>query len=352
MKKKDIGQGVPVSTVAAQLKLEIVGNKDALLQGLTAFDTPLKGHIAFSAEQRLEKLKKQLIDTPLAALIVHSSIDCGALPPGIAYIGASDPMRSFIDVVPFFFEPYPRTASISPKASVSSTAKLGENVFIGDFVSIGDGCTIGDGVTIHPNVVIYHEVRIGAGTVIHSGAIIRERIEIGAGGLIQPNAVIGADGFGYIPDPAEGIRAVPQVGMVRLGAKVDIGANACVDRGAFSDTILGQGTKLDNLVQIGHNVRVGSYTIICGGTVVAGSTEIGNQVTIGGNSAIAGHIKIHDKVRLAGHSAATSTLEKGDYGGFPAMPVSVWRRQVASLRKLPELFSRAGRIKQEKDVED
>lgn len=351
MKKTDIGQGISLADLLKHLNLPHTGNDSTKIVGLTSFEVPLKNHIAFSTEKRTDKLKRLLTDSPLAALVVHSSITVSELPPSIAYLQVGDPMRAFIELVPLFYQAYPRNG-VSPRAAIHASARIGDNVTIGDFVSIGENCVIGDNATIYAHVSIYADVTIGAGTVIHSGAIIRERCEIGAGALIQPNAVIGGDGFGYIPDPQEGIRAVPQIGRVKLGNRVDIGANACVDRGAFSDTVIGQGTKIDNLVQIGHNVRIGAFTIICGGTVVAGSSEIGNQVTLGGNTAIAGHIKISDNVRIAGHSAATHSIkEKGDYGGFPAVPVSMWRRQVASLRRLPELFGRRKKSSLQSDEE-
>ena len=150
-------------------------------------------------------------------------------------------------------------------------------------------------------------------------------------------AIIGADGFGYIPDPQHGVRAVPQVGTVALANRVEVGANSCIDRGAFGKTQIGLATKVDNLVQIGHNVQIGQFSFICGQAAIAGSAILGNQVTIGGNTGVSGHLTIADKVRVAGNSGVTSSLDQsGDYGGFPAQPASLWRRQVAALRRLPE----------------
>ena len=255
--------------------------------------------------------------------------------------------------MPLFYQPYQNSNAISPRAAVAASAQIGKGVSIGDFVSIGEGCIIGDNVTIYPNVVVYPEVKIGPGVTIHAGAIIRERCELGADVIIQNGAVVGADGFGYIPDAQQGVRAVPQVGTVALAPRVEVGANSCIDRGAFGKTQIGLATKVDNLVQIGHNVRIGQFSFVCGQVAIAGSAVLGNQVTIGGNTGVSGHLTIADKVRVAGNSGVTSSLDKsGDYGGFPAQPAAAWRRQVAALRRLPERMALLRSTKAGKNDQD
>lgn len=340
MKKKDLGAGIVLSDIARHLNLPITGSPDIQINSISSFDSGTAGSIAFSTETSTRRLATSLASSQIAALVVHERINLAELPPSISYLVSPHPMRSFVDMVPLFFQAYPRTAAISPLASIHPTARIGKNVSIGDFVSIGTDCVIGDDVTIYPQCVVYPEVQIGDGATLHAGAVVRERCIIGPQVILQNGSVVGADGFGYIPDPKEGVKAVPQVGSVVLSPRVEIGANACVDRGAFGDTTIGLATKIDNLVQIGHNVRVGQFSFICGGTAIAGSVEIGNQVTIGGSSAVAGHLKIHDRIRVAGRSGVTSSLEQsGDYGGFPAVPASQWRREMAGLRRVPELIS-------------
>ena len=175
--------------------------------------------------------------------------------------------------------------------------------------------------------------------MVHSGACIREGCEIGDYGIIQNGAVVGSEGFGYVPDLELGLRHVPQTGNVKLEARVDIGANTCIDRGTAGDTHIHLGSKLDNLVQVGHNVSIGSHSILCGQVGIAGSVNIGEQVVLGGNSGVADHVDIVSGVRVAAKSGVIADIdEKGDYIGFPAQKASTWRRQLVNLKNLPKIL--------------
>ena len=356
MKKKDVGSGIALTQIAELIGAEIIGSKDPVVSCMCSFDTPEQGAIAFSAEKSARRLIDLLPKSPIVALIIDPAINVEKLPKHISYLKAARPFASFIDLVPLFYTNYERPAGISPLASVNPSATIGKDVSIDAFVSIGAGCVIGDGTTIYSHVVLYPEVTVGKNVVLHAGAIIRERCILGNDIIVQNGAVIGGDGFGYIPDAKLGVRSVPQVGQVRLADKVEIGVNTCVDRGAFGDTTLGFNTKIDNLVQIGHNVSIGQFSFVCGQTAIAGSAKIGNQVTIGGSSSVAGHLEICDSARLTGHSSFTNTVRvAGDYGGFPAQPVMKWRRQTAALRRLPSLIAelrKSGLIKKQDEEEE
>ncbi len=356
MKIKAIGSGIALKQIAELIGAEVIGSKDSLVTCVCSVESPVQGAIAFSTEQGERRLIEQLPASPLVALVIDSKVNTAVLPQHITYLKVARPFASFIDLIPLFYENYERPAGISPLASVHPSATIGADVSIDAFVSIGAGCKIGDGCTIYSHVVLYPEVTLGENVVLHAGAIVRERCILGNDIIVQNGAVIGGDGFGYIPDAKVGIRSVPQVGQVQLADKVEIGVNTCVDRGAFGDTTLGYNTKIDNLVQIGHNVSIGQYSIVCGQTAIAGSVKIGNQVTIGGGSTVAGHLEICDSARLAGHSSFTHTVRvPGDYGGFPTQPVMKWRRQTAALRKLPALIAelrKSGLIKKQQLAED
>jgi UDP-3-O-[3-hydroxymyristoyl] glucosamine N-acyltransferase len=260
----------------------------------------------------------------------------------LAGIFVEQPQAAFIALLPKFFQPYSTAGGISPKADVAASAQIDPSASIGAFTVIGEGVVIQAGVVIHPHVVIYPGVTIGARTVIHSGAVVREDCVIGENSVIQNGAVIGGDGFGYIPVPGQGLVLVPQVGSVVLGSRVDVGSNSCIDRGAIGPTTIGTGTKIDNLVQVGHNTTVGSHSILCGQVGIAGSATIGNRVTLGGSSGVADHVTIVDEVRCAGWTGVAQDLtEKGDYAGFPAVPASEWRREVATIRSLSRLKKRS-----------
>jgi UDP-3-O-[3-hydroxymyristoyl] glucosamine N-acyltransferase len=341
MKKKHLPGGLPLNDIYEALNVPLQAKSIVKINGLCPYEQGEIGCIAFCSDTNVKRIAKVLNDSNLAALLVNSNIETSELPQKISYLKVADPMRAFIQLVPLFYEPYPTTGAISKSAVIHPSASIGKGVTIGDFVSIGANCVIGDFVTIHAQVVLYPDVKVGGGTTIHAGAIIRERCEIGEQVIIQNGAIIGADGFGYIPDKQDGVRAVPQVGIVSLAPRVEVGANSCIDRGAFGMTQIGLATKIDNLVQIGHNVRIGKFSFICGQAAIAGSAVLGNQVTIGGNSGVAGHLEISDNIRVAGNSGVTSSLDiSGDYGGFPAQPATIWRRQVAALRRLPERLTR------------
>jgi UDP-3-O-[3-hydroxymyristoyl] glucosamine N-acyltransferase len=171
--------------------------------------------------------------------------------------------------------------------------------------------------------------------------IKEEDVVLKEGVVIQNGAVIGADGFGYLPDPEKGLIPVPQVGNVTLCRAVEIGANTCIDRATLGTTFIDMGSKIDNLVQIGHNTKVGKHTIICGQSAIAGSSKIGNQVVLGGNVGVADHTEVADGCRFGAFSGLHGKYEiKGDYAGNPAMPASTYRRVVTLIPKLPELFKK------------
>jgi UDP-3-O-[3-hydroxymyristoyl] glucosamine N-acyltransferase len=220
-------------------------------------------------------------------------------------------------------------ADVAPDAAVGPQALVEAGVTIGSRASVGPGCVVMRGASIGP------DSRLVARVTLYPGVVLGSRCTVHAG------AVIGADGFGFAPD-RDGYVKVPQVGGVRIGDDVDIGANTTIDRGAIEDTVIEDGVKLDNLVQIGHNVHIGAHTVLAGCVGISGSTTIGKRCMIGGASGTVGHIELGDDVLVTGMTMVTRSLkEPGIYSaGWPAVPAAEWRKTVARVRRLPSLERR------------
>lgn len=216
--------------------------------------------------------------------------------------------------------------SIGPYVVLGSAVELGEGAVLHAHVVVGDGCLLGARVELHPHVVLYAGVALGERTVVHAGT------------------VLGADGFGYATVHGTHHK-IPQVGGVTIGADVEIGALSAVDRALLGQTVIGTGTKIDNLVQVGHNVQVGERSLLCGQVGIAGSAKIGSGVVLGGRAGVADHLELGDGARVAAASVALESVPAGSsVAGSPAMPLSAWRRQQAIARRLPELWNRLRRI--------
>ena len=236
------------------------------------------------------------------------------------------------------FEPEPPyfESDIHPTAVVNKTAKLGNGCKIGANSYVGKNVTIGDNVVIYPNVSIFDNTSIGNETIIWSGTVIRERSEIGSQCIFHSNVSIGADGFGYRPSiDGRGLVKIKHIGNVVIGNAVEVGANSCIDRGKFSATILGDGCKIDNLVQIGHNSVLGKCCIIAGNSGLAGSVTLGDGVIIGGGASIKDHVTIHSGATVGGGSGVISDVEAGKTViGYPACDSREKMKQWVALRKL------------------
>jgi len=225
--------------------------------------------------------------------------------------------------------------NIHPTAVIDESASFGNNVRIGAGSYIGPNVVIGDNVTIYPNVTILDECSIGKNTTIWPGSVIRESCHIGNHCILHPNCTIGSDGFGFRPCPEKGLVKIPQIGNVIIGNNVEIGANSCVDRGKFSSTIVGDGCKIDNLVQIGHNSKLGKFCIMAGNSGLAGSVTLGNGVIIGGSASIKDHVTIGDGAIVGAGSGVAADIEAGKTVlGYPAVDARDALKQWAILKRL------------------
>jgi len=255
-------------------------------------------------------------------------------------IKVANPLGAIIKLSYLLHPPKSPETNVHPTAIIGINCSLGPLISLGAYVVIGDNVTIEKNVVIHPHVTIYSGVTISANSVIHAAAVIRENVIIGEECVIQSGVVIGGDGFGYFPQNGRHQR-IPHIGNVILKDRVDVGANSTIDRAMLGSTFIDSETKLDNLVMVGHNVKIGQRSLLCGQAGIAGSTEIGNDVVLGGNSGVADHVQIVDGVRLGAKTGAVGSIsEKGDYAGYPHMKIRDFKRLFALFRKLPEMLKR------------
>ena len=278
--------------------------------------------LAYKTKAKVLFLSKEIDDLKKIQLIVKN--------PMASIIQLTEIMR----FKPSFGDGIHKSAIISKTAEVSKSARIGPNCVV------GENCKIEENCILHSNVVLYPNVELGKDCEIHAGAIIRENVILGNDCLIQGGAVIGGEGFGYIPDKIEGHRRIPHIGKVYLANRVDVGSNASVDRGTLGDTKIGEATKLDSLVQIGHNNKIGKRVLVCAMSGIGGSGSIGDDSVIGGHVGVADHVNITSKVRLAGKTGVSADItEPGDYmGAFYAEPIRQFWRQLASLKALPKVL--------------
>jgi UDP-3-O-[3-hydroxymyristoyl] glucosamine N-acyltransferase len=249
-----------------------------------------------------------------------------------------NPQEAFSRVLAIFAPVEGFIRGISEGSHIAASARLGRDVTVMRGAFVDERAEIGDRTIIWPNVFIGEETRVGSGCVIHPNATIRHRCVIGNNCVIQPGAVIGTDGFGFTSG-AGGHVKVPQTGRVVIGDDVEIGANTTVDRGTTGDTIIGKGVKLDNLIMIGHNVKVGDYTVMAAQTGVSGSTRIGSWTMVGGQVGFSGHLTIGNGVRIAAQSGVISDLDDGvTVGGYPAVEKTRWLRGIALLNRLDKVL--------------
>ena len=236
----------------------------------------------------------------------------------------------------------PRKQGISAKSDIAESAKVGENVYVGAFAVIGDGVVIGDNVQIYPNTFIDDNVVIGDGTVIYAGVKIYEGCRVGARCVLHAGAVVGSDGFGHAPDVEGHYHKIPQIGNVVIEDDVELGANTTIDRATMGSTVIRRGVKIDNLVQVAHNVEIGEDTVIAAQSGIAGSTKIGKRCMLGGQVGISGHITIADGSIFGAQSGVPSNIKEPNqiWQGYPVMPIMGFRKLSVLQKQLPDLSRR------------
>jgi UDP-3-O-[3-hydroxymyristoyl] glucosamine N-acyltransferase len=269
----------------------------------------------------------------------------------IPILRAKDPYLAYTRALRLFHPEPAFKAFVHESAVIDPSAKVAENVSIGAHVVVGARCRIEKDVRIYPNVTIYEDVSIGKGSTIHSGAVIRERSQLGERVVIHNNVVVGCDGFGYAKDEQKRWLKIPQTGRVVIEDDVEIGAGTTIDRASVGESRIGRGTKLDNLVQIGHSCTVGEDTLLCAQVGLAGSSHIGSRVILAGQAGVAGHLTIGDDVVITAKSATSHDVPAGKViSGIPAFDNRDWLRSTAAFRRLGEMQRKIREV--EKRLED
>lgn len=322
-----------VSQIADLISAEIVGNPNDEITTICKIEEGVPGGLTFLSNP---KYTHHIYTTKATAAIVNKDfvpekeVPCTLIKVANSYI-------AFAQLLNFYQSNKPRKTGISEKACISPSARIGENVYIGEFVSVGDNAVIGDGVSLYPQTVVGDRATIGDRTTLYAGVKVYEECHIGNDCILHAGSVIGADGFGFANQDGEYLK-IPQIGNVEIGNHVEIGANTCIDRATMGSTRIHDHVKIDNLVQIAHNVEVGEGTAFAAQAGVAGSAKIGSRCIIAGQAGIAGHITIDDGTVIGAQSGVSHSLKQGIYLGSPALKASEERKLMVLRRKLPELY--------------
>jgi UDP-3-O-[3-hydroxymyristoyl] glucosamine N-acyltransferase len=317
----------------------IEGNPDITVSSFGKIEEATAGQLSFLANP---KYNDYLYTTKASLIIVNESLQ---LEKNITatLVRVKDAYTAFASLLTTYQNlKAQQKKGIETPSHIASTATLGDDIYIGAFAYVGEKVNIGNNTKIYPGVYIAENVRIGNNTTIHAGVKIYEDCVIGNDVIIHAGTVIGSDGFGFAPQPDGSYQKVPQIGNVIIEDQVEIGANTTIDRATMGSTIIKKGVKLDNLIQIAHNVEIGSQTVIAAQTGISGSTKLGQKIMIGGQAGIAGHLTIANGVKIAGGAGVTKNLEgEGkSYAGFPAEDAKQSLKTQVYTRQLPELEKR------------
>jgi UDP-3-O-[3-hydroxymyristoyl] glucosamine N-acyltransferase len=308
---------------------KVIGDEDMVIAGVNSLDGAGRGEISFFADRRYREGLKR---TRASAMLVPSE-DPSFKGPQVV---VSNPELAYAKVASLFARPVPRHPGISERAVIHESSQIGENVSIYPLVYIGEEAVIGEGVILFPGVFIGDRVRIGKNTLIYPNVTILHECVIGENVIIHAGSVIGSDGFGYVQDGSTQVK-IPQTGIVQIDDYVEVGANTCIDRAALGKTWIKRGSKLDNLIQIGHNVTIGEDTIVVAQTGISGSVKVGREVIIGGQVGITDHLEIGDRVMIASQAGVGKSIPPGGVvSGSPAISHKLWLRAASLISRLPQ----------------
>jgi len=327
--------------IAEKLGCRLEGDANIEITGVAGIEDAHPGQLTFLDNRKYYPLAKV---TRASAILIAP--DGPAVT--IAALRTANPYLDFARALELFHKPPRYAPNIHSSAIISSTAKVGDRAHIGPYCFIDEDVEIGDNAVLHSFVTIYRGAKIGDDFFAHSHCVVREDCRVGNRVLLQNGVVVGTDGFGFARDAQGHWHKILQVGRVVIEDDVEVQANSAVDRGAVSDTSIGRGTKIDNLVQVGHACTVGEDTILCGQVGLAGTTHIGNKCVLAGQSASAGHLTIHDGAILTAQSAVNSDIPAGAiYSGSPGFDNKDWRKSVAVFNRLPDLQREVRQLREE-----
>lgn len=333
--------------IAQFLQGQIIGDENASVHTFAKIEEGVPGAISFLAS---EKYSHYLYETKSSIVLVDSAINIDK-PANTTLIVVKNARDCVARLLQLYESSKPQKTGIDSLASIAASAKIGKNVYVGPFAFIGENVTIGDGCQIYPHAVIEDGTSLGQNCKIYPNVTIYHDCKLGNNVTIHAGSVIGADGFGFAPNPAENrYDKIPQIGIVTIEDDVEIGANSCVDRSTMGSTYVRKGVKLDNLVQIAHNDDIGENTVMSAQVGVAGSTKVGQWCMFGGQVGVSGHITIGDRVLLGAQSGAPGSIKSNQtLIGTPPMPKMGFFKSQAIIRRLPELYKQINDLQKEID---
>ncbi len=328
--------------IADALQGTVDGDASVTVSTLSKIEEGKPGSLSFLANPAYEKY---IYETNASLVIVNNNFK-PEKKVSATLIRVNDAYMAFAQLLELYQQSKPQKTGISPKADIAPSASIGKNVYIGAFVVVGENSVVGDNCKIYPNTTLGDNVKVGNDTTLFAGVKIYDECIIGNSCTLHAGVVIGSDGFGFAPQQDSDFKKVPQIGNVVLEDKVEIGANTVIDRATMGSTVIKRGVKLDNLIQIAHNVVVGENTVIAAQTGIAGSTKIGKNCMFGGQVGIIGHLTIADEVKIAAQSGVGKTIsEKGAIlEGSPAFNARNFQKSYIHYRKLDSLVKRVNNL--------
>ncbi len=338
---------IRLEDIADKVQGTLVGDGLAAISGIASIEEAKEGDITFLIQRGF---RKYLRESKASAVIVGEDIGRDEL-AGKSGIISKNPALAYVKVAAMFQPEIATEKGVSPKAYVAASAEVASDATICPFAFVGERATIGKSVTIHPFAHIGNGVTVGEETVIYPHAVIYDRTTIGKRVIIHGGAVLGSDGFGYIWDGSRHVK-IPQIGTVEIGDDVEIGANVAIDRASLGKTVIMRGTKIDNLVQIAHNVSIGENSIIISQVGIAGSATIGKNVILAGQVGVRDHVSIGDNVKAAGGTGITKDVPAGVLiSGTPHMPHRDWLKLQSYIKNLPKLYDKMKKVEKKLRME-
>ena len=336
-----------LSEVSEKLKCRLEGDGSVEITGVAGIDHAEPGHLTFFANRRYFPLLKT---TRASALLVAEGIviDRQSGAPPLAALRSANPYLAFAHAIELFYEPPRYAPGIHPTAVIAKSARIGEGAHVGPYCFVGEEVEIGRGAVLHSFVTIYRGAKIGANFFAHAHSVVREFCRLGDRVTLQNGAIIGGDGLGFAKQANGSWYKMAQSGPAVLEDDVEVQANACVDRATVGETRIGRGSKLDDLVLVGHASQVGADTMLCGQVGLAGSTLVGTRCILAGNVGTAGHLRIGDGAVLTAKSGLSGDVPAGAmYSGYPSVDNRMWLKNSAALNRLPELLKRVRDLEEE-----
>lgn len=329
--------------IAAYIGGEIVGDENATVSTFAKIEEGVKGALSFLSNP---KYAPYIYGTQSSIVLVNNDF-VPERPVQTTLIKTANAYESLAKLMALYESVKPKKTGVSSMASVAPSATIGQNVYIAPFVYIGERAVIGDNTAIEANTSVGDGATVGSDCILYSNVTIYHGCKVGNRCILHAGSVVGADGFGFAPG-VNGYEKIPQIGIAILEDDVEIGANTCIDRATMGATIIKRGVKLDNMVQVAHNVVVDEHTVMAAQSGVAGSTKVGRWCMVGGQAGISGHIKLGNQVKVGGHSGVTNNVQDGkSMMGYPAFEHTQFARASVIFKKLPEMYREMDVLKKE-----